>query len=128
MSLIAVITTLPSRELALDLARSLVERRLVACAQMREIESIYLWEGRLQQEPEVRLTLKAPEKHYEAIEAAILEQHPYELPAIHAIRLERVHAAYGDWIAALSLETPPEPAGDPDRTDRPAEPDLNRGA
>lgn len=101
MSLISVVTTLPTREQALELARALVEQRLVACAQLSGIESLYLWDGQLQQEAEVRLTLKAPEHHYEAIEAAILERHPYDLPAIHAQRLDRVHAPYGQWIAAL---------------------------
>ena len=101
MSLIAVVTTLPTREQALALARTLVEERLVACAQLSAIDSLYLWDGQLQQEPEVRLTLKAPESHYPAIEAIILEQHPYDLPAIHALRLDRVHAPYAEWISAL---------------------------
>ena len=98
MCLIAIVTTLPTREQALQLARTLVEQRLVACAQLSAIESLYLWNGQFQQEPEVRLTLKAPESHYAAIEAAILERHPYDLPAIHAQRLDRVHEPYGAWI------------------------------
>jgi len=101
MSLIAIVTTLPTREQALELASTLVERRLVACAQLGSIESLYLWDGQLQREPEVRLTLKALERHYEAIEAAILESHPYDLPAIHAQRLDRVHEPYAQWIASL---------------------------
>ena len=101
MSLLAIVTTLPSREQALALARTLVEQRLVACAQLSAIESLYLWDGQLQQEPEVRLTLKAPESQYPAIEAMILERHPYDLPAIHALRLDKVHAPYAEWIGAL---------------------------
>ena len=101
MSLIAVITTLPSREQARTLAKQLVERRLVACAQLERIESVYLWEGALQEEEEIRLTLKAPEAHYEQIEAVIQEHHPYDLPAIHAIRLDRIQTGYAEWIASL---------------------------
>lgn len=112
MSLIAVITTLPTREQALQLARTLVEQRLVACAQLSAIESLYLWNGQLQQEPEVRLTLKAPESHYAAIEAAILNQHPYDLPAIHAQRLDRVHEPYGAWITNLDRDPAGSPAND----------------
>jgi periplasmic divalent cation tolerance protein len=104
MSLITVVTTLPSREQALQLARTLVQRRLVACAQLSAIESLYIWDGQLHQDPEVRLTLKAPESHYDAIEAAILEQHPYDLPAIHAQQLTRVHQPYADWISALACQ------------------------
>ncbi len=113
MSLIAIVTTLPTREQALQLARTLVEQRLVACAQLSAIESLYLWHGHLQQEPEVRLTLKALESHYAAIEAAILEQHPYDLPAIHAQRLDRVHGPYGAWISDLSLDPKENQAKNP---------------
>jgi periplasmic divalent cation tolerance protein len=106
MSLIAVITTLPTREHAEGLARLLLAQGLVACAQMESIESLYVWEGDLQHDRETRLTLKAPASHYEAIETAILQRHPYDLPAIHAIRLERVHAAYGAWIRELEEPSP----------------------
>jgi len=98
MDLIAVYTSLPSRQQAQQLAASLVQTGLVACAQISEIESFYRWEGELQQEVEYRLLLKAPARCYDAIETAILSGHSYELPAIHAIRIERVHAPYAAWI------------------------------
>ena len=47
MSLLAVYTTVASREEALTMAKALVERRLAACAQIEEIESVYRWEGAL---------------------------------------------------------------------------------
>ena len=98
MPLIAVFTTLPSRQQARDLAASLVESGLVACAQISEIESLYTWQGKIQQDSEYRLMLKAPEHRYSAIEAAILAAHSYDLPAIHALRIEHVHGPYGAWI------------------------------
>lgn len=103
MDLIAVFTSLPSRQQAQQLAASLVESGLVACAQISEIESFYRWEGELQQEPEYRLLLKAPADRYEAIEAAILGTHSYELPAIHAIRIERILPSYAAWIQSCCL-------------------------
>ena len=82
MALIAVITTLPNREMARSLAAELVERRLVACAQLSEIESIYRWQGELQHEPEIRLLLKTSDALYSAVEQLIVERHSYETPAI----------------------------------------------
>ena len=102
MNLIAIVTTLPSREQALVMARALVERRLVACAQISEIESVYRWQGEVQQEAEVRLLLKTREALHDQVEALILAMHSYELPAIHAIRLDRVHGPYGEWIHAAT--------------------------
>ena len=98
MTAIVVLTTVATREDARRLGRELVERGLVACAQISEIESFYRWDGSLQHDPEFRLLLKTVEARYEQVEAALRELHPYDLPAIHAMRLERVEARYGAWI------------------------------
>ena len=95
---IAVVTTVASREDAQRLARALVAAKLVACAQISTIDSIYPWKGVIQEEPEFRLLLKTIEGRYAAVEAAILEMHPYDLPAIHAFAFEHVDAAYAEWI------------------------------
>jgi len=104
MSLIAVITTLPSREQALSLARRLVERGLVACAQISQIESFYRWEGTLQQEAEWRLLLKTETRLYDAVKTAILKLHSYDLPAVHSMRLDQIHAAYATWLGSCLID------------------------
>ena len=99
MTTIAVVTTVGSREEAQRLARTLVERKLAACAQISEIESIYRWKDAVQQEPEFRLLLKTTDQRYAEVESAIRELHSYELPAIHAFAFEHVFPAYAAWIA-----------------------------
>ena len=105
MKLLAVHTTVGRREDAQRLARALVERRLATCAQISEIESFYVWQGALQQEVEFRLLLKTTEDRYPAVEAALRELHPYELPAIHAVAVERAYAPYGAWVEEGSCGT-----------------------
>lgn len=95
---LAVLTTVATRDDAQRLARALVERQLVACAQISEVESFYRWQGRLHNEPEFRLLCKTTEALYEALEQAILELHPYDVPAIHAFAMDRISDAYADWI------------------------------
>lgn len=97
---VAVVTTVGSRADAQRIARELVERRLVACAQISEIESVYRWDGRVAQEPEWRLLLKAPASMTSAVMDAVRALHPYRLPALHALALHEVDAAYGAWIEA----------------------------
>ena len=98
MKPIAVVTTLGTRAHAERLARTLVERRLAACAQISEIFSVYRWKDAVEQENEFRLLLKTTDALYPAIESTIRELHPYELPAIHAFALEHVLPAYAAWI------------------------------
>ncbi len=99
MKPIAVVTTVGSRDDAHRLARNLVERKLVACAQISEIESVYQWKGAVQQEPEFRILFKTTDECYALVERTIRELHPYELPAIHAFAFEHVEPAYAAWIA-----------------------------
>jgi len=98
MKLLAVTTTVSSADAARRMARALVEQKLAACAQIGEIESFYSWQGAVANEREFRILFKTTEARWPAVEAAIRELHDYELPAIHAVALEQVHAPYGRWI------------------------------
>lgn len=102
MKLIAVLTTIDDREAARRIAREVVERRLAACAQVSEIESFYRWDGALCGEREFRVLFKTTAHAYEAVERAIRELHPYELPAIWAMPVEFVYAPYGEWVRSQS--------------------------
>jgi periplasmic divalent cation tolerance protein len=99
MKPIVVVTTVANREEAHRLAHALVERRLAACAQISEIESIYSWKGEVQQEPEFRILFKTTDERYARVEGTIRALHSYELPAIHAFAFEHVFPAYATWIA-----------------------------
>ena len=98
MNCIAVITTVGNRDDARRIAHALVERRLVACAQISAIESLYHWDGALQDDAEFRLLLKTVDTQYDAVERAIRELHPYDLPAIYALPIDRIHAPYAAWV------------------------------
>ncbi len=98
MNLIAVVTTVGSLEEARTIATALVERRLAACAQISQIESVYRWKGEIQHDPEFRVLFKTTAAHYQDVEEAIRSMHSYELPAIHAFAIEHVYAPYGAWV------------------------------
>jgi periplasmic divalent cation tolerance protein len=98
MKLLAVFTTVASAEAARAIGRALVERKLAACAQISEIESIYSWNGAVQNEGEYRVMFKTTAAQYSAIEAAIRELHTYELPAIHAVPVEDAYGPYAAWV------------------------------
>ena len=98
MNCIAVFTTVGNRDDARRIAQALVERHLVACAQISAIESFYHWDGALQDDSEFRLLLKTVDTQYDAVERAIRELHPYDLPAIYALPIDRIHAPYAAWV------------------------------
>ena len=97
-----VVTTVGNVEQARTLARAMVEQRLAACAQIEAIESFYRWHGAVEHDAEQRVLFKTRPDGYAALEAAIRAQHPYELPAIHAIAAAHAFAPYAAWVAACT--------------------------
>ena len=94
-----VIKTLPNADAAAELATKVVGEKLAACANiLPALRSIYRWEGKVQDENEVLVLLKTQGRQYESLKARILELHPYEVPEVIAIPVERGHHAYLDWI------------------------------
>lgn len=96
--LIGVLTTVATRDQAQAIARALVEARLAACVQISAIESVYRWDGALQCDPEYRVLCKTAAANWPAVEAAIRERHPYELPQIVGFALDPVHEPYARWV------------------------------
>ena len=99
MAVIAVLTNLPDSESAFNLARSLVQLRLAACANvLAPATSFYRWEGRDEQAVEYPVLIKSTREAYPRLEQAIRERHPYELPEIIAWPLEAGLPEYLAWV------------------------------
>jgi periplasmic divalent cation tolerance protein len=98
MKLIAIFTTAGNVDEARRIAQAVVERRLAACAQITEIESVYRWKGTVQNDTEYRILIKTTEAQYAAVELAIRELHSYELPAIYSMPFEHAYGPYAEWI------------------------------
>ena len=98
MELLVVTTTVAQPAQARELARIAVEQGLAACVQLSHIESVYRWQGTLQHDDEVRVVFKTTRSAYPALQACILEHHPYELPAIHAVPVELASPDYARWV------------------------------
>lgn len=96
--LILVRITCPSRRVAEDIADAALEARLAACANLEgPVTSSYRWKGVIEQSFEFILWLKAPEANWAKIDDMVQRLHPYDVPAIVAMPLSHVNAAYGAW-------------------------------
>lgn len=101
MSMLLVITNLPERAAAERLADALVAKRLAACINiLAPCRSVYRWQGAVQHEEEHPVLIKTTRAAYAELEAQIRAHHPYELPEIVAVPIERGLPAYLDWVAA----------------------------
>jgi len=81
------------------LARAAVEERLAACANiLGSIQSIYWWDGAVQEGGEAALILKTSEDRVEALTARLKELHSYEVPCIVAFSVNSGNSACLNWI------------------------------
>lgn len=90
----------PTREKALSAAHTLVNERLVACANVHgDAVSIYRWEGAVQEESEVTLVAKTQKDKVAAAIARIKALHTYELSCIVAWKLADGLPGFLKWVA-----------------------------
>ncbi len=105
MSTLLVLTNLPNRAAAEKLADALIEQRVAACVNiLAPCLSVFRWKNDVQRDEEHPMLIKTTAERYPALEAAIRAGHPYELPEIIAVPIERGLPAYLDWVAAESSE------------------------
>jgi periplasmic divalent cation tolerance protein len=98
---LVVLVTTPSPERAAEIARALVEERLAACGNVVPgLRSIYRWEGKVQEDEEALLVLKTTRGRFEALRERVVELHPYDVPEVMALPVEKGNARYLAWIAA----------------------------
>jgi periplasmic divalent cation tolerance protein len=96
---LVVQTTTDSRAEAVELARTAVESRLAACAQVSgPVASTYWWEGAVERAEEWLLTLKLPASGYQALAEFIARSHSYDEPEIVATPIVAGSEGYLSWI------------------------------
>jgi periplasmic divalent cation tolerance protein len=81
------------------LARAAVEERLAACANiLGAVQSIYWWDGEVQESGEAALILKTRSDLAEALAARLKELHSYEVPCIAVFPISGGNSSFLDWI------------------------------
>lgn len=102
MKPLLIITTCPDPACAETIAGHLVRERLAACVNIIPgMQSIYQWQGEMVTERETILLIKTRAGAYARVEEAIRRLHPYELPEVIAVPIERGSADYLAWINSL---------------------------
>lgn len=94
---IFIYVTMPSEQVALQISEVLLEERLIACANIYQMQSVYRWKGKVEQEPEHVLVGKTREAHYPTLCERITRLHPYEVPCIAKLPVA-FNPAFGAWV------------------------------
>ncbi|HNT33862.1 MAG TPA: divalent-cation tolerance protein CutA [bacterium] len=104
--MILVYITNPSCEQARTLAKHLIEKRLIACANIYSgVTSLYRWKGTLAEESECVMIGKTQEALFDSVRREVERVHPYEIPCILKIPVS-ANEAFLNWLEGeVSQET-----------------------
>ncbi|MEV7937241.1 MULTISPECIES: divalent-cation tolerance protein CutA [unclassified Kitasatospora] len=97
---VVVTTTHDDETKARELASAVIRDRLAACAQVYRVQSVYWWDGGVQDSAEWRIDFKSRASLADRLSARIVELHSYDTPEVVGVPVITGSAAYLDWVAA----------------------------
>jgi periplasmic divalent cation tolerance protein len=89
--------TNPDIKTAKKIASVLLEKKLIACANIFPVQSMYKWNGETKNTKEVVVILKTNSKNWKKIKQIVKKLHPYKIPCIIKISAE-ANNKFADWI------------------------------
>jgi periplasmic divalent cation tolerance protein len=99
VSVVTVTALFASEDEARMIGRTVVEERLAACVNIGgPVRSIYHWQGDIEEGDEVAASFKTTAAMADTLIARIAELHSYEVPCVFASPVEKLLAAYADWV------------------------------
>ncbi len=102
-----VLTTCPDEESARRIAAALVEERLAACVNVVPgIASVFRWEGAVETAGEFLLLVKTRVERLETLAARLTELHPYDVPELLALQVDRGSPEYVRWVVEETQDPP----------------------
>ena len=100
MEFIVIYCTVPNKKEGKDIAKKLVEKKLIACASIIDkVESVFSWDGDLCEEHEALMIIKTKKELFENVNGIIQGLHSYNVPEVIAIPIIEADETYLKWIA-----------------------------
>lgn len=96
--MILIYVTAKDESEAKTIGKSLLKKKLIACANYFPIESMYWSQAKLDSSQEYVLLLKTADSKYDAVAEAVKEMHSYSVPCIMKLEVASVNREYSDWV------------------------------
>ena len=106
---VLIYTTWPDSASARSAAGILLSEKLIACCNIiPAAQSIYIWEGEVQESQEVIAFFKTTRPAADRLSDRLAELHPYETPAIIANWTNKIGSseAFSNWVAEVATYNP----------------------
>ena len=94
---IVVYITAGTADEAKKIAHALVSNNLAACVNMHPINSVYAWEGKVEEDSEIVMFVKTTSDKFDEIRDMVRSIHSYDLPCVISWKIGG-DGDYLDWI------------------------------
>ncbi len=95
-----ILTTCASENEAAKIAEALVTAKAAACCNIiKDIRSLYIWQGKLEDDREVLLLTKTTTASFPKVREMIVKLHSYDVPEIIALPIVDGSADYLNWVS-----------------------------
>jgi len=103
MDEIVAIITASSENEAVIIAKALIENKLAGCVNIiKNIRSIYSWQGKIEDEPEVLMIAKTQKHLFDSLMKKVKELHSYSVPEIIALPIVEGSEDYLKWLREVT--------------------------
>ena len=98
MKPVLIISTYPNKKSILKISNNLVKTKIIACVNILKIDSVYSWNGKIQNSGEYIAIFKTVKKNKTKLKKKITETHPYDVPEIVEIDVTSINKSYLNWL------------------------------
>lgn len=103
MDYMVVLITVTDEDEAVKIGKTLVEEKLAGCVNIiKGIRSIYFWQGKVEDEPEVLMIVKTKTDLFDELEKRVKSLHSYTVPEIIGIKIDKGSEGYLNWLTDVT--------------------------
>lgn len=96
---IVVLVTAKDQAQARTIAKGLLDKKLIACANIiKGVESMFWWQGKIDRSSEAMLVIKTRKDLFKKVCACVKTLHSYDTPEVIALPVIEGNADYLNWI------------------------------
>lgn len=100
---IVVFVTTGSQNEAEKIATTLVEEKLIGCANIiPKVTSIYRWEGKVEKDAEALMIIKTRQSLLGKLVKRVKELHSYDVPEVIAMPIDDGNEDYLSWLESVT--------------------------
>jgi len=104
MKYCSIYVTTSNENEASKIDRTLVEERLAACTNILPVQSIYRWQGSIEETGEAAMFIKTRSELVDRVIERVKELHSYEVPCIVSFPIGKGNPDYLKWIGESTKE------------------------